>query len=247
MTHVTKPAGPAMLDTIGDLVVINLPSRQDRRRDFTQQLTRIGLSETDSRVRFFDAIRPDDAGPFRTIGARGCFLSHRGILRQACANGAERILICEDDLNFSSDFNLRAPAVMEALADRDWDIFFGFPPEQTAEQTQGLISIPAEQPVLCAHFLALRQPALEALVPYLDRMLARPSGDPAGGPMDVDGAYSWFRREHPQIRTFAASPALGYQRSSKTDISEPGLKDRLPIIRSVTRSLRQLKNRLSSA
>ena len=183
-------------------------------------------------------------GLFAQSGQGGCFLSHLGILRQAWAEGADRILICEDDLNFSSDFNLRAPDIMASLAGREWDIFYGFPPDQATSQADGLVLIPGDQPVICAHFMALRRPALEALVPYLDRMLARPGGDPAGGPMDVDGAYSWFRREHPQMRTFAASPALGYQRPSRTDISEPGLKDRLPVIRSLTSALRRLKNRL---
>ena len=156
-----------MLDTIGDLVVINLPERQDRRQEFTQQLTRIGLSESDPRVRFFSAIRPDNAGPFRTIGARGCFLSHLGILRQACAEGADRILICEDDLNFSSDFNLRAPDIMASLAGHEWDIFYGFPPDQATSQADGLVLIPGDQPLICTHFMALRRPALEAVFPIL--------------------------------------------------------------------------------
>lgn len=36
--------------------------------------------------------------------------------------------------------------------------------------------------------------------------------------MHVDGAYSWFRKDHPFLRTLLADPELGYQRPSRSDI-----------------------------
>ena len=45
--------------------------------------------------------------------------------------------------------------------------------------------------------------------------------------MDVDGAYSWLRRPNPQFKTYIATPEIAYQRSSRTDISEPTWRDRV--------------------
>lgn len=236
--------GEALVETCGDLWLINLASRKDRREEFEVQLSRIGLSLDHPQVHLFAANRPDEAGPFSDIGARGCFMSHLGVLRQALASRTERLLICEDDLNFTSDFVVRGDTVLSRLAREDWDVFYGFPPQDAVQDDAGvgLFELAPNQGVMCTHFIALRQAAIEALVPYLEAMLARPAGDPAGGPMHVDGAYSWFRREHPRVRTFVATPPLGYQRSSRTDISAPSLKDQLPLIRTVMRHARRLKN-----
>ncbi|HAX77040.1 MAG TPA: LPS biosynthesis glycosyltransferase, partial [Cyanobacteria bacterium UBA11372] len=53
----------------------------------------------------FPAIRPDDAGDFPSIGARGCFESHLAILKQALADRLSNVLIVEDDLKISQRFH----------------------------------------------------------------------------------------------------------------------------------------------
>lgn len=192
-------------------------------------------------------MRPTDAGPFSSIGARGCFLSHLGILQQALDGGAETVLICEDDLNFTRDFADRAPRSLAALAKRDWAIFYGFSTPDMAGVTplgSGLGLLDPDQGLVCAHFIAFRRPAVEFLVPYLREILARAPGDPEGGPMHIDGAYSWFRASYPQLKTLVAIPALGYQRASRTDIASLSLKDEVPVLRELIGLLRRWKNRL---
>ncbi len=76
--------------------VINLKDRTDRRREMIEQLERVGWS-----AQFFPAVRPADAGTFPSIGARGCFLSHLALLKQATSG---HILLMEDDLNFVPQF-----------------------------------------------------------------------------------------------------------------------------------------------
>lgn len=251
-----RPAAPAMgeklLAACGELWVINLPSRPDRRAEFSAQLARLGLSLDQKgdapQAHLFAAVQPAEPGAFPGIGARGCFLSHLGVLRQARDSGLERLLICEDDLDFSEALVDRGEAALARIAREDWAIFYGFPPAGIPPPPAGaaeLIALAPGQEMLCSHFVAFRRPAIEALIPYLEAMLARPPGDPEGGPMHIDGAYNWFRRSRPDLRVLAAAPALGSQRSSRSDISAPTLKDRLPLVRALVRHARRLRNRLA--
>lgn len=252
----TLPPGAALLAGCGEMQIINLPHRADRRDEISVQLARIGLSLTAPGVHLFPAMRPTEAAGFPSIGAHGCFLSHLAVLRAARDQGVQSVLICEDDLDFAQDFAARAPAVLQELAAQPWDIFYGFLAEElvgrskplssglgsSGLQSSGLRSLPPDLGVICAHFVAFRRPVLEALVPYLEAILAREPGDPAGGPMHVDGAYNRFRQEHPELRVLAASPSLGHQRFSTTDISVQGWKDRIPVLRTAMRWARRMRN-----
>ncbi|GAW34513.1 glycosyltransferase family 25 [Roseovarius sp. A-2] len=234
--------GPRMTECLGPIRVINLVSRPDRRREFAAQLARIGLGFDHPQVSIFDAIRPDSLAGFPTLGTRGCFLSQIEVLRQARDDGLSGFVLCEDDLDFSADFEHRAPQVLEALSARDWDIFYGgFDAAAHGLVVEdGLLRLDPAQSVLCSHFMAFRRPAIEALVPYLTAITKREAGDPAGGPMHVDGAYSQFRADHPEMVTLAVSPTLGGQRASRTDIHELRWFDRLPVLRDVTQFGRRL-------
>lgn len=238
--------GDALVAACGNIVVINLPERQDRRDEFADQLHRIGLSFEHPHVHLFEAARPQEAGPFPTIGARGCFLSHLGVLRMALEQRAEKILICEDDLNFSRDFPHRAAYLTAEIEKQEWDILYGFTGEETAGPTvdteQQLVILSSEQNFQCTHIIAFRQRALRKLVPYLEAMLARPAGDPAGGPMHVDGAYYWFRKDHPYLRALAIRPDIGFQRSSMTNVAAPSVKDHLPGLRQAIAFARKVRN-----
>ena len=234
--------GAALIEACGEMVVINLPHRSDRRAEFDAQLRRIDLSFEDPRVHLFAAVRPDDPGGFPSIGARGCFMSHLGILQQARDSGAETVLICEDDLDFAADLPARIAALTQALRSEPWDMLYGFPPEGLADGP--LAVLPPDRHVMCAHILALRRPAILAAVACFEAILSRPPGDPAGGPMHVDGAYNWLRKGAPSLRVLAANPAIGFQRASLTDIAALGWKDRLPVVRDLMRVARKLRNAL---
>ena len=92
-------------------------------------------------------------------------------------------------------------------------------------------------------FVAVQGRHLAALVPYLEAMLARPPGDPLGGPMHIDGAYCWFRRAHPGMATWLTNPPLGYQRASRTDIHTLRWFDRRTWSAALVAGLRRLRNR----
>ncbi|TAK07709.1 MAG: glycosyltransferase family 25 protein [Rhizorhabdus sp.] len=215
--------------------VLNLPDRADRRAEMAGELAAIGTGFGDPRIRLFPAIRPEDAAGFPGIGARGCFLSHLAVLREARDEGFDRILILEDDCDFAAGIGVRLPAVLDALDAQSWDIVYGgydlgSSPirDGSGEEHGALIPAPPTLPVRTTHCIGFRRAAIEALIPYLEAMLDRPAGSADGGPMHVDGAYGWFRASRPDLACWLASPRLGRQRPSRTDIAPPGPLDRLP-------------------
>lgn len=234
----------AALDYFSRIYVINLPARSDRRREIGEQLAGVGLVLGEAPVELFPGVRPEAAGGFPSIGARGCFLSHLAVLRDAAERGYRRILILEDDVDFVAGFEPRMAAVAAELSRFDWDLFYGGYRLEHAPVPGGgaLAMLPAALDVLTSHFVAFRHPAIARLPEFLETLLGRPAGDPRGGPMHVDGAYNWYRRYHPDDLTLAAVPELGYQRSSLTDVHRPAWFDRTPIVCDAVAGLRRWRN-----
>jgi glycosyl transferase family 25 len=236
------------LEYFQQVYIINLPHRRDRRREMAEQLNKIGLSFDSAGIRLFEAVRPETADSFPSIGARGCFLSHLAVLRDASEQGFERILILEDDVNFVEDFIARLGEVKAALERVDWSIFYGGYAMKPLVRTGGseavFFAAPADS-IQTTHFIGFRGEAICDAVSFLETLLSRPSGDPRGGPMHVDGAYNWFRNQFPFRITLLSVSPLGYQRSSRTDIHAHRWFDRVPVIRSVVALLRSFANRLS--
>ena len=224
------------------IYVINLAERADRRREMAGELGRLGTSFDDPRVRLFEAIRPAEAGPFRSIGARGAYLSQLAVLREARAAGHRTILLLEDDCDVMPSIARRLPPLLDRLDAGGFAFFYGGHdlPEGMAglDSRAPLTLAPPALTVRLAHFLGFGPAAIDGLPTFLEAMLARPEGSPEGGPMDVDGAYNWFRRAHPDLSAWLAFPPLGHQRPSRTDISPPGPLDLLPL--SLTRLARGL-------
>jgi hypothetical protein len=233
-----------LLNLFDQIYIINLPERDDRRREMERQLRKVGVDAAAPKVRFFPATRPDSPGDFPSVGARGCFLSHLGVLEDAGARGLQRIVILEDDVNFVADFGRRSRPVLEALAELEWDLFYGGyrvrrPPDRQAQP--GLATLPATEGIGTAHFIAFQGDGIAAAARYLQAILTRPAGDPRGGPMHVDGAYSWFRKDNPHLRTLLADPELGYQRPSRSDIYQVRWYDRAPLLSTAASYARRIK------
>jgi glycosyl transferase, family 25 len=234
------------LEYFNKIYVINLLHRRDRRREMLEQLSKIGLSFDCPVVQLFRAVRPESADGFPSIGARGCFLSHLEVLRDACKRGFERILILEDDLNFAPNFNVRMWDVRSALEQVDWSVFYGGYVMKTPLQRDGNNTIVLANPgdlIQTTHFVGFRGQTICNAVGFLEAILKRPAGDPNGGPMHVDGAYNWLRDEYSSRITVLAGSQLGYQRSSRTDIHPLCWYDRIPGVRQAVGSLRMLGNR----
>lgn len=199
-----------------------------------RQLAAVGL-DNDPRVEFFDACRPADRGMFSTKGARGCFMSHSIIISQA-AVANESVMILEDDCDFFPEAK-----TYEAIG--PWDVFYG---GYMAESPNDL----ENSDIIGSHFMGFNVTAAKKASTYFARYqepdfqpdiraAAEPGFDPAIRP-GVDGAYVWFRRAHPELRTEFA--LLSKQRSSRTDIGKLRWFDRTPVVRNLVQLLRNLKN-----
>ncbi len=199
--------------------VINLRSRPDRRAEMEAELRRIGLHE-DPRVRFIDAVAPDEQAPFRSRGEKGCFLSHLTILREAAECSAS-VLILEDDADFTE-------AARQAGPSEPFDIFYGGYIAFTPERLQ-------ESDIMGTHCMGFSASAAAVLVPYLEGLLR------LDDPPPIDGAYIWFRRNHPQLVTLFADPVLALQRPSRSDIASLRFFDRLPGLRVAASLARRIK------
>ncbi|MBI1382425.1 MAG: LPS biosynthesis glycosyltransferase [Planctomycetaceae bacterium] len=237
---------PSLVRQFDLVLIVNLTRRADRRAEVIEQLRAIGEMPGE-RIRFFPAAEPSEPLGFRTIGARGCFLSHLGCLQMALDEGATSLLIFEDDIDFPRDYARLQTRVAEGLRTGDWEMFYGggLPEYGTTPLPPvhgGTRLVPFHVPIRLSHFVAIRGPRILELRDYLVAMLGRPEGDPNGGPMDVDGAYGWFRRER-EVITWMAEPALGDQRASASDVT-PSRIDRVPLLAPMLGFLRRAKRAL---
>ena len=237
---------PEINTFFGRVVVINLKARADRLAEMKEQLRRIGLCFDSANMQLFESTKPSDAAGFSSVGAHGCFMSHLAVLRAACEDHVNALLILEDDVNFCHDFNLKFAAVASFLEATDWGMLYGsywlsrrpnhfdWPCTRAASQLD----------IGTSAFLAINGQHIAALVSYLQAMLTRAPGDPQGGPMHIDGAYNWFRQSQPDMVTWLASPALGFQRSSRTDVHPLRWFDKLRWTAVLISKIRQWRNGL---
>jgi hypothetical protein len=195
-----------MLDDF-DCYVINLPERVDRLRDFRLP------------AKVFPAIRPTSPNGFESIGARGCFLSHLSVLKLA----RDRPLMI-----FEDDCDLVKGARWEPLG--DWGIFYGGHRLEHPETP-----LAPDVPVVTAHMVGFHPDIIQRLITYLEAMLRRAPGDARGGPMHIDGAYSWFRRENPDVITKLAIPPIAFQRPSRSSIHPPRWVEKVPMVDTMRR------------
>ena len=211
-----KLAG-TFLDSFDTIFVINLPERTDRRKAIDSELDWIGATDR-SKIEIFPAVKPTELSGFPSIGARGCFMSHLEILRQARDRGMQRILILEDDLMFNNALKKYQEAVAQHMAGNEYDIaYLGHLVE--TRNTGSMLFEKYDHALMQSHFIAFRGQTIARLVVFFEAMLQRPSGHPDGGPMHVDGAYSTFRAQNPDVVTQIALPNLGFQRPSPSDIA----------------------------
>lgn len=229
----------------GPMFIINLPERRDRRTEFGEQLEKVGLCYEHPKITIFSAIRPTELADFPSLGARGCFLSHKAVLEVALSMQSASVIVCEDDLDFAADFLERLPFVLDVLERENWQLFYaGYTSDHLGkliDEKANIFEVPSTHPVTCSHFYLIRGTAIADLQAYLTLMLKRPAGHPEGGVMHLDGAINHFRSDRPDLTTLGILPTLGTQRSSRTDIHPLRWFDSTPLVRDFVQMLRKLK------
>lgn len=211
------PKAFAVFDTIQ---IINLPERSDRRAEMAVELDRLGLSD-DPRVSFFAAIRPDNAGTFTSIGARGVYESQKAILNEA-ARHERSVLILEDDCAF-------AEGARTADFGGDWDVFYG---GYYASDPADLV----RSDIVGAHMMGFSAAGARRAAQFLNTLQAEGIHPP------IDAAYVWWRRADTSVKAAFAIPPLANQRFSRSDIAPVKLHDRLQGLRQLVSAFRRIRN-----
>lgn len=226
-------------DYFDRIFIINLPHRTDRRRGIEDELRKAQMPLEPGKVEIFPGIRPDSAEKFPSIGCRGCFLSHLGVLKKARDLGLKNVLVFEDDCIIHPRFLAEQHALVEQLRQSNWGMVYFGHIEQVGERNPAHL-IPYTKPMICAHFYGVNAPTLPGIIEFMEVLQTREPGHPDGGPMFPDGAFSFYRGRHPEILTLIAEPNLGHQRSSASDITSRWW-DRTPVLRQLAGAARQLK------
>lgn len=174
--------------------------------------------DRDPRVKFVDAIVPDNPRSWSSRGARGCFMSHLSILKSAQEAG-KSVLILEDDCDFT-----------DAAVASKWgvgsDIFYGgFGATDYSDLQRSAVQ--------GSHCMGFNRKTVPLVVKFLEDLATQ------SAPPPIDGAYVDFRRSHPTLQTEFALPQVAVQRQSSSDIS-PGRFDRNPISRFAVGLVRKL-------
>ena len=156
---------------------------------------------------------------------------------EEAADAGESVLILEDDCDFAQG------AESYALP---WncDVFYGSYQTATPDDLQN-------GDVIGSHFMGFSKSAAAAAAIYL-RSLLQPDYVPdpraAAEPSyradirpSIDGAYVWFRRAHPEMKTVFAVPALGHQRASRSDCARNRFFDILPGLKQAASAARVAK------
>ena len=231
----------------GCAYVVNLPERKDRLDRIRHELTNLGSATGDGDLQVFPAYRFSDRAGFSSAGARGCFLSHLQCLRLARAEKRRSVLILEDDVAFSSALPRLTPALVAQLDSLDWDIvFFGhfgtgdIPDARPNTAPDDLKLVPWTGEIQGMHFYAVNGRIFRQLIEDIERHIHGVEGDQEYGPMPVDGAFNIFRRNNPRVRTLIVQPKLGWQASSRSDIT-PRIFDKIPFLQPFIRGLRKAK------
>ncbi|MFO0892155.1 MAG: glycosyltransferase family 25 protein [Isosphaeraceae bacterium] len=234
-----------LADLFDAIYIIHLGTREDRRKEMSAELRRIGWDPAGPRLTWFPAIDPKSAAGFSTPGARGCFLSHAAVLNLARSSGGRRVLVLEDDCDFAPDFRDREAEVAGRLESTPWEIAYIGHVEDVSGPP-GLVTWDPAGNIRLTHCYAITGEALSGLPAYLEALTVGKPGSADGGPMSIDAGFSWYRRDNPGVRTVLVSPSLAHQRPSRSDLS-PRWFDRVPVLRDAAGMMRSRRRTAGQA
>ncbi|MHC8400551.1 glycosyltransferase family 25 protein [Pseudomonas sp. MDT1-17] len=228
-----------VIDYFDGARIINISSRKDRRLETKEEFARYGFHIDDEKIGFFEAVTPSEGNGFPSVGARGCFLSHLGVLEEAIRLNLKNILIMEDDIQFSRRTLEFGRQAIKSLEGMEWDIvYFGHPFEGNSNSPVWEV---VDRPIHLSHFYAVNGKSIGKLRDFLLQILKRPPGHPDGGPMHYDAALNTLIHQNKDIRAYYFTWNFGYQRPSRTDLHALSFFDRTPLLRPVMDMLRRLK------
>jgi glycosyl transferase family 25 len=174
----------------------------------------------------------------------GNFLSHLSIVEGAYRDGLETVLILEDDAIFSKAFRRSQSKVAQYLLGNPWDqVFIGHSvADKLPPAPSGLVRFRGS--FFWAHCYGVHRRIMPRMIEYMNGTIARPMGSPLGGKMYIDGAYSLFRKQHPDMICLLSSPRLSIQKGSASSLNNRPWYSGNTIVEATTSTLRRVRDEL---
>lgn len=221
----------------GSRRLISMKARVERRQRIDASLARYGLSLEKLGVAVFDGLSFDDANGFPSRGVRGCFTSHMTLM-QECAASGKSMLVTEDDIDFDFDRIATFRRIVPDLQEAQWDIvYLGY----LVPEMRGPMRFEAYRGgTIGGHFYGVTPEFARAVGDYMQSCTTRPRGDPIGGPMYRDAAFTMFRERHPELVTKLAVPPLAGQFSSRSDLT-PKSYQKWPLVGPILDKMYEVK------
>jgi glycosyl transferase family 25 len=236
-------AHDGLFDYFDRIAIIHLPERQDRYRAIHRELAAVGIDVASPKVSIPAPPMPADPNGFPSRGVYGNFLSHLGIIEAAYSDGADSVLVLEDDAMFSTAFHAKQSGIARSLFKGGWDqVFIGhsIDSQQLPTSPSGLVRFQGD--FFWAHCYGVHRRLMPRLITYLRGTIEREAGDVLGGKLYIDGAYSLFRRFNKDMVCLLASPRLSIQRGSASSLNTASRLEQNTLARASRRAIRHLRD-----
>lgn len=230
-------------DYFDRIYIVFLPERTERIKRIQSQIQRLNLDS--EKVIWFPGLRFTEAAGFPKASVRGCVMSQYTILNQALEAGLEKVLILQDDCNFSRYFLKNQDAILQELATTEWDFaYLGHGQTLPKASTYFVKGDPKER-IMLTHCCAYHSRVIPRLVQLIGEATQRSRGDSRGGPMYFDAFMNFFRSRNPEVITVMASPSLAWQQASTSSLN-PNRLENYKFLAPIFKFFRFIKNILLS-
>jgi GR25 family glycosyltransferase involved in LPS biosynthesis len=120
-----------MNNYVDNVYLINMDKDTDRLKKVTKECDKVnikferfsGIKVSDLSQNILDKYVPEETQKYGTDGMIGCGLSHLFVWQDAIKKNYKNILVLEDDVHFTDDFNEYLDNIMEELP-KDYDILY---------------------------------------------------------------------------------------------------------------------------
>lgn len=196
---------------IDHVYCISLKDREDRAKEAELEFHKVGLCD---KVMFYRPTK--DTSDYVRPGTRGCWTSHRTIAKKGYEDGAEMVLVFEDDVEF--DEQTTTPKNIQKLASftkklKNWNIIY-LGQWSFLKLPTGFLNLHRDY-AMAAHAYLISNDTLKWLsdTKYEDAIWLHKKKESVGFGLDVfymfaSRAYSYF-------------PMMAYQRGAKTSNQRP--------------------------